>query len=166
MLSRRGFLDDIDKFILNELQKDCRISQKELADKLNVATSTINYRIKRLEEGGILEGYYAKVNALKLGKAFYSAILIRVRYGPEYLEEVGKKIAEISEVKAVYYVLGENDFIILIRTDDQDEFMKKIQTIIKTSPVERSNSIVIANVIKEDFRIFFDDIQPVKQKKK
>jgi len=148
-------LDNIDRLILNELQHDCRITLSDLAKKIPIKPSTIHYRIKKMVEKGIIEGFHAKVNPALVGEPFFSVVLIQARYGPEYLEDIGKKLASIEEVKSVYYVLGENDFIVTIRAQTQEHFMDILREMRQKADIERSNSIVIANVIKDDPRIFF-----------
>lgn len=149
-------IDDMDQIILKELQLNCRISLKDLAKKIPLKTSAIHYRIEKLRKKGIIEGFHAKINASLLGENFYAIVLIQARYGPEYLEDIGKKLASITEVKSVYYCLGENDFIVKIRAQNQEHFMEVLREMRLKADIERTNSIVIANIIKEDNSVHFD----------
>ncbi len=146
-------LDKIDRGILKILQEDCRTPLEEIAKKLTVSKSTVHYRVKRLEAEGIIQGYYAKVNAAKLGKDFLTITLVRGKYGPGYHEKVGKMLAEIPGVWAVYFVLGEIDFIVLARADNREKFMERLEKIISSGEIERTNTQVIAEILKEDQRI-------------
>lgn len=148
--SRRSFLDDDDKNILNELQKDCRINLVDLAKKLDIPKSTIHYRIKRLEEENIIEGYHAKVDLFKMGDDFQGAVLIRAKYGPDFTQKVGEMLSTIPGVWAVYNILGEIDFIVLMRAENREEFVKRLEIIESSNVVERTNTLVIANIVKED----------------
>ncbi|MCP4762299.1 MAG: Lrp/AsnC family transcriptional regulator [archaeon] len=156
MSTRRSFFDDIDKKILISLQNDCRTPLGKLAEKLEIPKSTLHYRIKRLEEENIIEGYYAKVNTSKLGGDFHTIIHLRAKHGPGYQKKIGNLLKKIPGVWAVYYVLGEEDFIIHCRAENREDFMIKFQNIIDSSDIDRSRTAMIAEIIKEDQRVFFN----------
>ncbi len=143
----------IDRSILKLLQQDCRIPLDVLAKKIGVPKSTLHYRIKRLEKEGVIGGYYAKVDPLKLGYDYVAVILVKARYGPHYHEKLGKKIARISGVWGVYYVLGEYDFIVLIRARDREDYMNKLELMSNMPDIERTNTQVAAKILIEDPRV-------------
>jgi len=146
-------LDEKDLGILKILQGDCRIPLEQIADELGVPKSTIHYRIKRLEEEGIVEGYYAKVNHARLGKDYLTITFIRAKYGPGYHKKAGQKLAQIPGVWGVYFVFGDNDFIIISKSNDREEYLQKLEQIMNMPEVERTNTEVIAKVIKEEPRV-------------
>lgn len=149
----RPELDRIDIQILQALQEDCRTPLENIAKKLGVPKSTIHYRIRRLERSGIIEDYFAKVNATKVGKDYLLVVLVRAKYGPHYHERIGRRIAAIPGVWAVYYVLGDIDFVLLIRANDREDYMHKLERIISMPDIERTSTQVVAKVVKEDPRI-------------
>lgn len=146
-------LDEMDTAILKILQNDCRIPLKRIANKLGVPKSTVHYRIKRLEEEEIIEGYYAKIDSTKLGKDYITISRVRAKYKPGYHERIGKMLAQIPGVWAVYYVFGETDFYVLNRSDDREDFMGKLEKMIGMEEIERSSTEIVAKVIKEDPRV-------------
>lgn len=146
-------LDDIDVEILKILQKDCRVTLDQMSKMLNVPKSTLHYRIKRLEKQGVIEGYYAKINPAKLGKEYITVTLVRARYGPGYHKKVGEKLAKLPGVWAVYFVLGETDFIVLTRSNSRETFMKTLEQMINSKEIERTSTMVVTEIIKEDPRI-------------
>jgi DNA-binding Lrp family transcriptional regulator len=143
-------LDEIDIGILNILQKNCRIRVGEIAMKLGLPKSTIGYRIKRMEENEIIQGYYAKINAAKLGKDYTTIIRVRAKFGPRFHEKVGKKLSQIPGVWGVYFILGGSDFVILCNSDDREDFMQKLEQIYDMAEIERTNTAVVIKTIKED----------------
>jgi DNA-binding Lrp family transcriptional regulator len=149
-------LDEIDAEIIKILQEDCRVSLEYIANKLGVPKSTIYYRIRRLEEEGIIEGYYAKINFEKLGKDFLTITLVRAKYEQGYHEKVGKKICAIPGVWGVYFVFGENDFIVMARSKNRDDYLRKLETIMSMPEIERTNTLIVAKVLKEDLRESLD----------
>lgn len=154
MTSRvEGRFDSIDVTILDMLQKDCRVPLHRIARKLGVPKSTVHYRVRRLEHLGALEGYYAKLNAAQLGFDYMTVVLVRAKYGPKYHEKVGRRLARIPGVWAVYYVLGDIDFIVTIRARNRDDYMAKLEAISSMLDIERTSTQIVAKVVKEDPRI-------------
>jgi len=153
MRNLKPVLDETDLSILRFLQKDCQMPLGNLARKLGVPKSTLHYRIKRLERAGVIEGYYAKTSPLKLGYDYVAIVLVRARYGPHYHKRVGKKIAAIQGVWAVYYVLGEYDFIVLVRALNREDYMNKLEQLIGMPDIERTSTQIAAKVVKEDPRV-------------
>lgn len=145
-------LDEIDVGILNILQEDCRLSLEYIANKLGIPKSTVYYRIKRLEEEGIIEGYHAKINFEKLGNDFLTITLVRAKYEQGYHEKVGRKICDIPGVWGVYFVFGENDFIVLTRSKNREEYLRKLEIIMGMPEIERTNTLIVAKVLKEDVK--------------
>lgn len=124
-----------------------------MSKMLNVPKSTLHYRIKRLEKQGVIEGYYAKINPAKLGKEYITVTLVRAKYGPGYHKKVGEKLAKLPGVWAVYFVLGETDFIVLTRSNSRETFMKTLEQMINSKEIERTSTMVVTEIIKEDPRI-------------
>jgi len=160
MSSRRSFLDETDKRLLNLLQKDCRMPLQEIKEELDIPKSTIHYRIRRLEEEGIIEGYHAKINSDKLGYDLLVVVNVRASFGPGYHDKVGEKLAQIPGVWAVYFIFGENDFIVVLRGKDRKELFDKMKELYSLKGIERVTTSVVTETIKEDPRIFFDITEP------
>ena len=148
-----GGLDETDRRLLAMLQRDCRVPLQEVAEILGVPKSTVHYRIRKLEQDGIVEGYHAKVNATRLGYDYLAVVLVRARYGPKYHEKVGRRLAKVPGVSAVYYVLGDIDFIVLIRARDRDDYMQKLSQLSSMTDIERTSTQIVAQVMKEDPRV-------------
>ena len=146
-------LDKTDRQIMKVLQHDSRIPLQIIAKKFDMPKSTVHYRIRRLEREKIIEGYYAKINAAKLGYDYLGVILVRAKYGPRYHQKVGLRLSRIPGVWSVYYVLGDFDFIVLIRAVDRDDYMDKLQQISGSSDIERTSTQIVATIIKEDPRV-------------
>jgi DNA-binding Lrp family transcriptional regulator len=146
-------LDEIDVRILQAVQEDSRTPLETIARELGIPKSTLHYRIDRLERRRVIEHYFAKLDATKLGKDYLAVVMVRAKYGPHYHERIGKKMAAIPGVWAVYYVLGDNDFVLLIRANDREDYMLTLEKISSRPDIERTNTQVVAKVIKEDIRI-------------
>ncbi len=146
-------VDQTDLEILKMLQDDCRITLDEMANKLKISKSTVYYRIKKLERLGIILGCHAKLSPEKMGKDYVAVILVKAKYGPGYHEKIGQKLASIGGVTIVYYIFGEWDFVMQVRASGKDEILRILEQIMNMEEVERTSTLIVAKVIKEDPRI-------------
>ena len=143
-------LDKNDKIILKMLQEDCNISLKKIGEKTGLSSSKVHYRVNRLIEEGVITGFKASVDPLKVGKEILAISLVTGRYGPDYSKKIGERIAKISGVWAVYFLLGNIDFAVLLRASSREELKDIVDAFIKIEEVERSNTYLILDRIKED----------------
>jgi DNA-binding Lrp family transcriptional regulator len=145
-------LDETDKEILKLLLYSDEANLKNIADKLRVSKSTVHNRIKRLRDEKFLNGLYPNLNMNKIGEQISAITLIEANYSPNYSIEVGERIAKIKGVWAVYYVIGENDFVAMIRAKSREDLERIVTEFSNTEGVERTNTIMALSVIKEDPR--------------
>jgi Lrp/AsnC family leucine-responsive transcriptional regulator len=107
--------DKSDRIILKMLQEDCTVSLKKIGEKTGLSSSTVHYRVNRLIEEGVITGFKACVDPLKVGKEILAISLVTGKYGPDYSKKIGERIAKITGVWAVYFLLGNIDFAVLLR---------------------------------------------------
>ena len=144
-------MDETDKKIIAEYLKDARVSYREVAKRLQLAVGTVLTRTKKLENDGIIESYSAVLNHDKLGYDIIAISEITVSKGK--LTEVENAIAKLSPTCAVYDVTGENDVILISKFKSRDEMSNFTKKLLSMSNVERTNSRIVLNTIKEDFRL-------------
>ncbi|PSN90908.1 hypothetical protein B9Q03_05640 [Candidatus Marsarchaeota G2 archaeon OSP_D] len=156
-MARRGSLkiDSVDRKILRSMLHNGKFNLKDIAQSVGVSKSTVHNRIKRLQRMGVIKSILPWLDHDKLENEFTAVSLIRAKYGPNYAEEVGKKLAAIEGVWGVYFVLGDNDFIVLSRAKNRAQLEHVIESFTKIDGVERSNTAVALKVIKEDPRDAF-----------
>ena len=143
--------DETDKRIISEYLKDARISYREVAKRLQLAVGTVLTRTKKLENEGIIESYSAILNHDKLGYDIIAISEITVSKGK--LTDVENAIAKLSPTCAVYDVTGENDVIIVSKFKSREEMSDFTKKLLSMSNVERTNSKLVLNTVKEDFRL-------------
>ena len=142
-------LDETDRRILDLLSADCRASFRTIARKAGISPSTLILRIRRLEREGVVTGYRAVVDLARLGYDFFALIEITIRKGA--LLEVQQKIASYAGVVAVYDITGQSDSMALAKCRNRHDFSRLVKKILALENVERTNTHVILNVVKEDF---------------
>ena len=144
-------IDEIDKKILNVLMGNARLSLREIAKQIGYSVVTLMKRMKQLEKEKIIKEYIAHIDYEKLG--YDVNIIIKIRVSKGKLFEVEKKIAIDQHVSAVYDIIGDFDSIVIAKFKTRkalDIFLKKIQTY---EFVERTETILILNTIKERYNI-------------
>ncbi len=109
-------LDDKDRAILTELQKDARRSTKAIAKDLNIPRATVHERIKRMMEKGIIKGFTVVPDYSQLGEPVTAFILISFLPNNDVSQrELAGKIAGLDGVQEVHLISGEHDILIKVR---------------------------------------------------
>lgn len=142
--------DELDRRIVLELLKDARLSFRELSKKVKCSVVTVANRIRKMEKEGVVKGYSAIVDQEKLGYELTTVTEVTVSKGK--LLEVQKQIANMSFVCAVYDVTGAEDSIVISKFRNREEVSNFTKAILALPHVERTNTHVVLNTCKEDFR--------------
>jgi DNA-binding Lrp family transcriptional regulator len=112
-------LDRIDFEILTSLQKDARLSNKELAIQVGIAPSTCFERVKRLRKTRALRGFHATVDPAALGIGLHALISVRLgRHSREVLAAFWAHAEALDEVIAIYHLAGATDFLFHVAVPD------------------------------------------------
>ena len=117
-------IDNINKKILFLLQKDARMTYKEIAAELNRSETTIRDRIKAMERVGIIQGYTALIDKTELGLNFFSIILANPITSSD-LDNITNKIKKVKNVMRVYQISGKQRLAIFLVAPSYKE-MKEI----------------------------------------
>jgi len=112
-------LDRVDLEILRLLQRNARMANKKLAQKVGVAPSTCLERVRRLVARGVLKGFRAEVQAEALGIGIQAMIAIRLRqHSRDLVKSFQDYALSLPSVLAVYHVAGANDFLVHLAAHD------------------------------------------------
>jgi len=114
-------LDRTDFGILAELQKDARLSNKELAARAGLAPSSCLERVKRLRAAGVLRGTHAVVDPSVFGVGLEAMIGIRIaHHSRELIDVFQREVTALPEVVAFYHLAGANDFLVHVAVRDAE----------------------------------------------
>ena len=149
--SEQTFIDELDKEILKLLLMDSRLSYRQIAGKIGASVATVITRIKRLEENGVIKNYTATLDHEKLGFELSVAIEVTVSRGK--LIEVEREIAKHKNVCAVYDITGLTDTLIIAKFKSRKELNDFVKRLLSMPYVERTNTHLVLNTVKEDFRL-------------
>jgi DNA-binding Lrp family transcriptional regulator len=146
-------LDDLDKRIIEELCVSSQGSYRQIAKRLGIHPTTLIQRVKNLEELGIIHGYRAHVDYLKLGYEFMAIVHIYVEGD---LLDVQEKIKALKDIVAVFDVTGECDSIAWVACKNREEFSAIIKSMLMIKGVKKTNTYVVLNMIKDPFQFLPD----------
>ena len=139
--------EDIDLNILGILSENSRENFNQIAKTLKKSPVTIKKHIEELEQQGIIKGYGIDIDFEKLGYDIIATIEITVSKGK--MIEVETDIAENPNVFGVYDITGDYDALVLARFKTRMELSAMIKNLHSSPYVERTNTHIILNVIKE-----------------
>ena len=116
-------LDETDIQILEFIQENSRYTIKELASKLNLSTTPIFDRLKKLEKHGVIQKYVALLDPKKIGKKLVVFINLSIKeHSKEDVETFVRSIVEFAEVLECHHVTGDADFILKLIFSDIEEY--------------------------------------------
>lgn len=114
-----GELDDLDRALLRELERDGRISNKDLAERVGVAPSTCHTRVAALRARGVLRGFHAEVDPEAVGRGLQAIIAVRLQAGARrQLGPFAHALASRPEVRDVYLLGGAEDILVHVAVHD------------------------------------------------
>jgi DNA-binding Lrp family transcriptional regulator len=149
--TKQTFIDETDKRIMRELLANSRLSYRQIAKRIKISPATVLTRIRKLETGDLIKHYTAVLDHEKLGYDLSAIIELNISKGK--LIDVEEEIAKSMNVLGVYDITGASDAIILAKFKTRRELNSFIKKILRMPFVERTNTRVILNTIKEDFRL-------------
>ena len=116
-------LDEIDKQILEALQRNARITTKELSYDLKLSQTPIYERIKRLEREGIIKGYVALLDKEKVGKPTLTYCSVQLKeHAKPFLEQFEREVVTFTEVVECYYIAGNFDYLLRVLVKDISQY--------------------------------------------
>ena len=128
-------LDDVDRVILRERERDGRMSNKDLAVLAGVAPSTCHARVRALREFGVLRGFHAQVDPEAVGRGLQAMIAVRLQAAARSrLSEVAHRLAQRPEVRDVYLLAGVDDVLVHVAVRDSRELRTFVLEHLSTRP--------------------------------
>ena len=139
--------DELDKRIIETLCRSSQGSYRQIAKQLNVHPTTLIQRVKNLETKGVIQGYRASVDYMRLGFEYMGMVSVYA----ENVVSVQDEIAKIPQVISIFDVTGESDCMAWIACIDRDEFSAAVKAINAIDGVKKTNTSVILGIKKDPF---------------
>jgi DNA-binding Lrp family transcriptional regulator len=141
-------MDKVDLVILKMLVKDSLCTNKEIAAKLNLTTTPVHERVKRLRRDGIIEKYTIELNRKALRKNLLVFVSVSLKeHAAEYLEKFERDVQTLPQVVECYCISGGADFLLKIIVEDMDEY--KVFILNKLSALANIGNTQSQFVVKE-----------------
>lgn len=116
-------LDNIDIALLKILQKDCKLTNKELSGKLNLSVTAVYERIKKLEREKLIQHYVALLDTEKLERNFVVLCQVRLeRHSRDFWGKFEEDVLKLEEVTECLHISGDYDYILKVRVKDMTAF--------------------------------------------
>jgi len=155
-MSKLKSLDRIDITILKTLQSDGRISNVELAKKVNLSASPCLDRVKRLEKEGYIKHYGAFLDANKLNYAMTAYIQVTLdRTTSDVFKLFKVEVVKIKEIVECNLVAGGYDYLLKIRFSDIEAYRLVLEKIAGLPAIAKTHTYMVTEHIKEDSGIPF-----------
>ena len=143
-------LDDLDRRILSELQRDVAQSLEGLAERVGLSRNAIWRRIKALDEAGVIKGRVALLDAEKLGMGLSVVMMIRTSsHDPKWVERFAKATAALPEIQGVYRMSGDLDYLLRARVADMAAYDALYQRLIRKVALSDVSASFVMEEIKE-----------------
>ncbi|QLH23275.1 Lrp/AsnC family transcriptional regulator [Streptomyces sp. Rer75] len=143
-------MDDVDRKILAELQKDGRLTVTELAERVRLSLSPCHRRLRALERSGAISGYRAHLDAHALGLTFDALVFITMHDASrDTVAAFEQAVAAIPNVLQAQRLFGDPDYLLRVVTRDLPAFQELYDDRLATLPgVQRlSSTLVMKDVV-------------------
>ena len=144
-------LDRFDRKIVDQLQRDGRISNVDLAQRVNLSESACLRRVKALEQDGLIERYVALLDQKKLGLS--GTVFVHIALRREEQSELAAfedAVQHIPEIMECYLMTGEFDYLLRLVVSDMADFERLHNDALTRLPgVARVNSSVAIRTVRK-----------------
>ncbi|WP_407067984.1 Lrp/AsnC family transcriptional regulator [Leptothrix discophora] len=144
-------LDPTDRAILRQLQRDARLTNVELAERVHLSPSACLRRVRRLEDSGVIAQVVALLDPRAVGQSGTSFTIVNVeRTSMETLKRFEEAVRQEPAILDCYYVAGSNDYLIRYTYQDAADLERIHAEVLAQLPgVVRSNSMLVLRTVKK-----------------
>ncbi|WP_269582815.1 Lrp/AsnC family transcriptional regulator [Roseibium sp. Sym1] len=142
--------DHIDRALLRALQRDARLSQRELADRVGLSQNACWRRLKALYESGLIEGHTVRLDPERLGLDLTVFVMIRTRHhSKDWLETFRGEVLAIPNVIDFYRIAGDYDYMLKVVVEDMNAFDRVYQRLIEKVDLDTVTSYMTMEAIAD-----------------
>lgn len=151
MQTDSGALDRLDQAILEILTRDGRVSATELSRRIGLSKSPTQARLKRMEKTGVITGYRAVLDRLRMGLAHVAFVEVKLSDTREAaLQAFNKAVRLIPEVEECHMIASRFDYLLKVRTADIQTYRRVLAEGLSALPHVTSTSTYVAmEAVKE-----------------
>lgn len=150
--------DRIDYAILATLQQEGRISNVELASRINLSPSPCLERVRRLENEGYIERYSAQLDAGKLGLGLVAYVQVTLdRTTADVFDRFKQSIVELPEVAGCDMVAGGFDYLVKLRIANMEAYRDVLGQLVEVAGVSQTHTYIVIENVKQDRGVPIDN---------
>ncbi len=128
-------LDEIDRRILSELQRDGRLSNQDLADRVGLSPSPCLRRVRQLEQAGIIEGYRAVVSPKAVDLTITAFVRLRLAsHEGATVDAVEERLRALPNIVEAHLLAGDWDYLVRIVTPSFEEYERLLREHLRAIP--------------------------------
>ncbi|GGB56169.1 transcriptional regulator [Roseibium aquae] len=143
-------LDQIDRALVRALQRDSRLSQRELADKVGLSQNACWRRLKALDALGVIKSHTIRLDPAEFGLDLTVFMMVRTRHhSKEWLDRFRGEILAIPNIIDFYRITGDYDYMLKVVAEDMNAFDRIYQRIIAKVDLETVTSYMTMEAIAD-----------------
>jgi len=144
-------LDSFDRKILALLQADGRLTNNDLAERVNLSASQCSRRRQRLEEEGLIRGYRAALDRDRLGFSLVSVIFVTLAtHNRDNARRFAELVSRLPEVQEAHALTGEMDYVLKVVTPDLRSLSDFINDVLLPhEAVQHVKTSIVLTTLKE-----------------
>jgi Lrp/AsnC family leucine-responsive transcriptional regulator len=144
--------DPTDLRILEEIQKDGRISVVELSRRVHLTKTPCAERLRRLEKTGVICGYFAKLNPMVVNAGHVVMVQVQMKSTTaDDLEAFNTAVVRIPEIQSCHMVAGGYDYLLKVRSKDIDAYRRILGEVVSKLPgVLQTHTYVVMETVKDE----------------
>ncbi len=131
-------IDQLDVELLRLLEKDARSGVVELAARAGVSRNTVQARLRRMEDGGLITGYRPEIDLARAGLVVHAFVALETHQGS--LSAIVDEVSRIPQVIEVHTVTGREDLLVRVASATQPDLLDLISTIVAFPGVVHSST--------------------------
>jgi Lrp/AsnC family leucine-responsive transcriptional regulator len=138
-------LDDFDRAILRHVATEGRIAVVDLARRIGLSKSPTQVRLRRLEELGVITGYRAVLDPIRIGQAHVAFVEVKLSDTREAaLQAFNRAVLTIPEVEECHMIASRFDYLLKVRTSDIQAYRRVLAERLSALPHVASTSTYVA----------------------
>ncbi|MFD9128561.1 Lrp/AsnC family transcriptional regulator [Kitasatospora sp. NPDC059571] len=145
-------MDRTDRRILHELQRDGRLTNAELASRVDLTPSPCLRRVRQLEKDGVITGYRAQLDGAAVGRGFRPFVTVVMRHEDKAtVADFEERVAALPEVVEAHRLFGEPDYLLRVAVADIAAYERFITDVLSGLPgIAQVNSLLTMKQVKAD----------------
>jgi DNA-binding Lrp family transcriptional regulator len=122
-------LDAVDRALISALVRDGRLPNSTLADRAGVAASTALTRVRLLMQRGVIRGFSADIDPVRVGRPVQAIVALRLRtHDAKHVMGFARRVAQLPEVIQSFHVSGTDDFLVHVAVEDPERLRSFVLT--------------------------------------